>query len=490
MSSTPSDIAVASGARWSGVGAGLGSAVELLRLAVVAALLPPGEIGLAAFALLLVQFAIFIQDAGIGQALVRQRDVDSLTYSSVFWLNLLYGGLLALLVFFLARPLDAVFTIPGLEPLIRIAALLFFFSALGEIQRFLLLRDLRYKALALAEFAGLVIGSTVTIGFAIVEPTAHAMIVGRLIQTAATTFLIAALVYQRYRLRPWFSWRAVRPLYSFGIFVSLDRIFLYFANQADRLFIGSFLDIDILGVYHVASNLTSMKARTVGAIIFRVVYPAMSKRQREDGGAAEILTQTHRFILVFMITPLLVAAVLAGFATPLLPADWQPALPLVQILVFAAILVLLRAPTRALMLTYDMARDVFVIGLAGNILLVVGAFVSARWFDVYAIAGVLVLAELLRLALMLFWMEWKAEFKRTPALRWTWWTTAGVLTLAVAAQGLSMWPHTAGLPVLFLLALMVGAILATHGRTVVQVLARAIEPLAPKVRARRGLDGS
>jgi len=442
MNSTPSSPSLASGVRWSTVAAVVGMTIELVRTGLIAVLLPLSEIGLAAFALLLVQFSFFMKDAGIGQALVRHHTLDRLTYSSVFWFNLSYGAALSVVIFLLASPSAHVFAMPRLEPLVQIAAFMFLFASLGQVQSSVLTREMRFRSLAIAEISGSVVGALTMLGVALYLPTAAAMVYGRLFETLTVTAIAIYFVHGRHHLSLIFSWKKIVPLLNFGIFVSFDKIFTHMANHADRFFIGIFAGTEILGVYHIAANLTIRKARSIGMLIMRVVYPAMAKIYREGATPPHLMTLAHRFLLVFMITPLLAAVVVFMLIGDLLPPEWATAVPLTQILVLAAIFSLLRAPVRSLMFTHNMARDVFVIGLMVNIVVVGGSYVAARYADVYAVASVLVVAEAMRFGIMMFWLNRTGRYAVTLPVVRAWLIAGGVLALAVTSQALLMFGKT------------------------------------------------
>lgn len=426
-------------ARWSAIGAGGGAVFDLVRIAMVAVLLPPGEIGLAAFALVLVQFAIFIQDAGVSAGLVQRSSVDRAVYSSAFWFTLTYAAVLTAAIFLLARPAEEIFDMDGLGDLLNVAGLIFFFSSAGQVQRYMLLRDLRYRELAVAEIVAALIGTCVTLALAVREPTAMAMIAGRLTQQAFTALVLFALVQRRYRLALIFSWTTTRFLLSFGIFVSADQLLNFFANQADRFFIGVFFGVEILGVYHVAANLTSNKARSLGTLMYRLLFPTMAKKVRDSGDAAWMMDRAHQFIFVFMAIPLLNLVIAFMLVGRFLPTDWLSAVPVTQILVFGAILILLRVPVRSIMFANGHASDVFIVGVVGNLVLTLGVYVAARYGTVYAVAGTVVLSECLRLVLLIARMRSRGLVATTSLVRRTWLIGVALLVAAVLAQGVLMW---------------------------------------------------
>ncbi len=485
----PAPERTAPAARWSAIGAGGGSVFELIRIALVAVVLPPSEIGLAAFALVLVQFAIFIQDAGVSAGLVQRRTVDRVVYSSALWFTLVYASVLATAIFLLAQPAEAIFGMVGLADLVNVAALIFFFSSAGQVQRYMLLRDVRYRELTIVEIVAALIGTTVTLVLAVREPTAMAMIGGRLAQQAFAALFLFALVQKHHRLSFVFSWSSVCSLLSFGIFVSADQLLNFFANQADRFFIGIFFGTHILGVYHVAANLTSNKARSIGTLMYRLLYPTMSKKVRESGNPVRMMDRAHRFILVFLGLPLFNLVIAFMLVGEFLPSAWGSAVPMTQILVFGAILILLRVPVRSIMLAHGHARDVFLVGVISNIVLALGAYATARYGTVYAVASMVMLSECLRLALLLVRMRGRGLFSATAAARHCWVMSAALLATAALAQGVLLLGGVSSWPTIAVAGGLMAAttvwLIAQNVSLITEVLHIIVEPLT-HVRRRVG----
>ena len=63
--------------------------VQLLCTLVIAQYLAPSEFGLISMMSIFMAFSTILVDAGFGQALIREKNVTSVDYSSVFFFNIL-----------------------------------------------------------------------------------------------------------------------------------------------------------------------------------------------------------------------------------------------------------------------------------------------------------------------------------------------------------------------------------------------------------------
>src|SRR5690349_14438013 len=93
-------------------------ALQLVLIPVLARILGPKAFGLMSVAMSLVLFANMLSDAGMGAVIVRQSAPDRELESTIFWLAVLTGVLLAALVALAAWPLAIAFGQPGLRPVL------------------------------------------------------------------------------------------------------------------------------------------------------------------------------------------------------------------------------------------------------------------------------------------------------------------------------------------------------------------------------------
>src|SRR5262245_26524840 len=127
------------------------AAIELFQLTVaivLARLLTPRDFGLVGMVTIFTGFAHLFADFGFSSALIQREQLRAEHPSSVFWLNVLAGSLLALLAV-AAGPLVVSFY--GEESLGSLTALIgvsFFITSLGLVHRALLRRELLFRRLA------------------------------------------------------------------------------------------------------------------------------------------------------------------------------------------------------------------------------------------------------------------------------------------------------------------------------------------------------
>uniref|UniRef100_UPI001C2CFB93 oligosaccharide flippase family protein n=1 Tax=Sphingomonas bacterium TaxID=1895847 RepID=UPI001C2CFB93 len=155
---------------------GVKFATQLVSTIVLARLLSPHDFGIFAMVMPLAGIVMLFQDLGLAQAVESVREVTPAQATTLFAINL--GLSVALAAAFAASaPLIAVFygTREVIAPTLVLAGTIVL-SGLATLQFALLVRGLRFGALAVADSVGAVAGVTAAIIVAAVHPSPWAMI--------------------------------------------------------------------------------------------------------------------------------------------------------------------------------------------------------------------------------------------------------------------------------------------------------------------------
>src|SRR5215472_16441386 len=94
----------AAGVAWSSAFPGARQLLQVVSVSVLARHVPPAAYGLIAMAFLVTSFLETVRDAGTGTALIREREMSDEIASTVFWMNVLLGGVVTVLVVLASYP--------------------------------------------------------------------------------------------------------------------------------------------------------------------------------------------------------------------------------------------------------------------------------------------------------------------------------------------------------------------------------------------------
>ena len=140
-----------SGFFWTGGSALLYASFQGLQLLLLARLLTPGDFGLMGMVTIVTVFGQGLVDCGISNAIVQRQITNRKQLSTLYWLNLFFGGLIFLAVFSGGPLLALFFAEPRLESLLVWASFLFLLVVPGQQPQMLLQRDLKFRQLAQTE---------------------------------------------------------------------------------------------------------------------------------------------------------------------------------------------------------------------------------------------------------------------------------------------------------------------------------------------------
>lgn len=297
---------------------------QALTLAIsllLARLLSPQEFGLVGMITVFTGFATLFGEMGLSAALIQREEVSEAHLSSVFWLNLVVGVALTLLLSSLAPALATFYGEPRLVPLTRLIALTFSLAALSLVQLSLLRRTMNFRLLAGIELASSVGAGIVALGLAIAGWGVWSL-AWQLVLTSVLTALLA------WRSSPWrpqphLERAAIGNLIGFSGNLLGFNLLNYWTRNADNLLIGKFIGPDPLGLYARAYSLMLLPTTQVTNVLSRVMFPALSRVKDQPARAKRIYLQAVAAIALVTFPLMLGLFVVADpFVAAVLGPKW------------------------------------------------------------------------------------------------------------------------------------------------------------------------
>ncbi len=163
-----------SGIGWSTISKLGEEGIRAVVMIVLARLLSPDAFGLIGMIMVFSGFVNVFKDAGFGPALIQTDDITDVQLSSVFWVTIILGILLTILLVGIAPLIALFYDNPTLEPLATLFAFNFLIQGFAIVQRSLLKRKMNFKQLAIVRISAALLGGIVAIIMAVygfgVEP--------------------------------------------------------------------------------------------------------------------------------------------------------------------------------------------------------------------------------------------------------------------------------------------------------------------------------
>lgn len=244
---------------------------------ILARLIAPGDFGMLLTVQVFTGLAGLISGGGMGQALVRAKDVTQADYDIVFTLQLIIGCLIYA-GFFIAAPWFARwYNTPLYADLLRLSALSFIVRPFVNLPGSILYRNMRYKTRAHVGLIALVISNATNILLAYFGYGVWSLVWGGIIGALAN----AALLIPLSNWRPGFSldFKRSRHIARYGMLVTTNDILVYLRNQVSIFILSRTLGPASVGLFNKGQTLAKMPHSFVTGSVYQVLFRALASEQ-------------------------------------------------------------------------------------------------------------------------------------------------------------------------------------------------------------------
>lgn len=243
---------------------------------VVARLLTPGEIGIYSLAATAVTVGHVIRDFGIGDYLIKEREISHDKVRAAFTVTTLFAWTMAAL-FALAAPWVAqAYAEPALATVLYLLCLNFVLIPYCTTAMALLVRKIDFRPVFWVQTGGSVLGSVVTVTLALQGLGVLALALGAV---AAVLGTIAGLLWVGWRhvlLRPTFS--GLRDVFGFGGPLTVARMAEELSEKCPDFFISALLGFHANGLYSKAATLNTAFQDFFTAAVDKVALPVLARK--------------------------------------------------------------------------------------------------------------------------------------------------------------------------------------------------------------------
>lgn len=281
--------------RWTTL-ASLGrAALRFGQIAILARLLVPADFGLMAIVASITAFMQVFADLGVSTAIIHYQDISSDQLSSLYWLNVMIGLVLALALVATSPWIShSIFHQPALVPILALMSINFIFFAAGQQLVAQGEKALIFPVLARVEILATLGGSVTAVIWAWLSPTVYALVAGVLMSGFLRTLLLWLLASQGWRPTLRFRPREIDRFLRFGAYTMGATFLNSLGGQADVLIGGRFFSAATLGSYSLPRNLSLNIVGITNPIITRVGLPVMAKTQEDRAFLKTVYLKTMR----------------------------------------------------------------------------------------------------------------------------------------------------------------------------------------------------
>lgn len=371
--------------------------IQYTTTIILAALLTPSDFGLMAMAIVIVGFLEIFKDLGTAAAIIQNQNLSEESLSSIFWVNVGFGLLVAIIVF-LAAPLGAdFFNNVKIENILKVLSISFIFSSFGTVHKKLLEKELKFDSLAKIELVGVAIGAVVGISLALLEFGVWSLVLQSLSIAVITTSLL--WIINSWRPKIFFSYPKIKPIISYSLNLLGYNVFNYFVRNTDYLLIGKYLGERELGHYYLAYKIMLYPLQNVSLVVSRVLFPIYSKIQHDNERFKKIYTKVANAIS-FLTFPLMIGVFALSdiFAVTFFNDKWDTALLALLLMILAPVGLIqsIATTTGSIYQAKGKTDWMFRWGVISGVIYVTGFFIGLNWGVIgvavsYLIASIILL---------------------------------------------------------------------------------------------------
>jgi len=300
--------------------------------------LAPEDFGLVAVMSSVIAVANGLMDSGFKQALIRMENAVQVDYNTAFFANLGLGFAAYTFIFVAAPTIAGFYGESNIAVMIRAGGIVILINAFSVVQNAVLSKSLNFKALLMASVPASLISGVAAIVLAYLGYGVWALI-GQMILYALLSMIFL------WRVSDWrptvaASRRSFEEMFGVG-----SRLFA--ASTIDLIFrnlyifvIAKIFSTAIAGYYFFADKIKDLIISQLVNSIQTVTYPALSIMQNDD----KKLKAGYRMLIritTFTLFPVMtfIAALAEPIFSVLLPANWQSAVPFLQLLCIAGMMI-------------------------------------------------------------------------------------------------------------------------------------------------------
>lgn len=340
------------GVKWTTASTVIVTILQLAQMSILARFLEPGDFGLMAIMMVVIGFSQAFQDMGISNAIIQRKEISHTQLSSLYWLNIIAGAVLTLIIIAIAPLVAMFYEEPRITSLMILLSSTFILVAIGNQYRVLCQKNMNFRTMEIINVSTSVVSFIVAAVMAYKGYGVLTLVWAMITQAALSSVLFLWIGLKHYH-KPSLVYKhsELEGFYGFGMYQMGERSINYISANADKILIGKLVGINAVGFYNLAWQLIIFPLSKINPIINKVAFPVYSKVQNDPATLNRYYTLNVK-LLSLVTMPLL--AFLMFFSSEVVGLvfgeGWDTTASLLPILALVGILKALGNPGGALIL--------------------------------------------------------------------------------------------------------------------------------------------
>ena len=351
--------------------------LQIATVMLLARLLTSEDFGLQGMAAVLTGFLGLFRDAGLSGATVQRVEVTHEQISTLFWINVAVGIVLAALTVLLAPVLVGFYGEPRLYGITVVSGVAFVFTGLAAQHQALILREMHFITLAKIDLLSLAVSSGLGIVLALWGWHYWALVAMAVVGPLVATIGV-------WLAHPWVPGPprrrcGVLSMVHFGGMATCNSLVVFLAWNSDNILVGRFWGADALGLYGRAFQLATLPVQQLTAALSSVAFTAFSRIQDDSDRLAKSFLKAYS-LLVSATIPIAISCPMFAdeIIRVILGAKWMDAAPIFGLLAPAALVFALANPLSWLVMSKGQAGRALCISAVTTPIVLIGILMGLK----------------------------------------------------------------------------------------------------------------
>lgn len=291
-----------------------------------------GFIGMLTIFILLTESVV---NNGFSQALVqRSQQVTEQDCSTVFYINIIWGALIYLLLYFSAPSIARFYQEPLLVDISRLLFLVVIINSLTVVVRAKLTIDVDFKSQTIASTIATILSGALGIGLVLNGYEYWSLVWMILIKAIIQSVVLWC--FCRWIPREKFNKQSFRSLFRFGSNLMFAGFVATLVNNLYIALIGRYYSATQVGYFTQATNLSNYLMQFITSTLQGVTYPIMTSLKEDREQLVNVYKQLISITMLFSL-PMLIgfAAISREVVLITLGEEWLPVVPVLIALCLA-----------------------------------------------------------------------------------------------------------------------------------------------------------
>jgi O-antigen/teichoic acid export membrane protein len=360
----------------------LGTLVSGVAVVVVLArILGPEEFGIVGVAIIIINLLMSIQEFGIIPAVVQRDSRIEESVSAGFALRLIAASLIAVGIVAVSPIVSQLVNDHRIALVMVALAPNLFVLSLGFPSQALLMRSLRFSALAVAnlcQFASLAVTSIV---MALLGFSYWSLVLGFFL--SSVIYVCALRYFEKGSFNLTIDVELMKELLGFGKHLLIVALMVFIILNVDQLIVANVLGLTVLGFYVIAVRFGRTLGEQISGTMNKVLFPTMARIKAEPQLLKTIYLQSLRMLSI-LIVPLAmgISALSPLFLEVVLGNEWNAAALPLSIIAIEGLFCTLVAPSSNILLSMGKPRYLSILSSVQAVSVIIGVPPMAILFGI------------------------------------------------------------------------------------------------------------